>query len=206
MLSYFNKPLLRIPMIFGAATGVMSFLFFLGLYAIGKLPLGNNKVLDFGIFLIMMVAATWYYRLKIGNGFMHFWEGLTVCYVVNTVGAFVLGWLIYFFLRFVDPELFVGYLAEMRQLLLNGKAELVKNVGEAEFQTMLTGVAALTPGDMITDELGKKTVMAVLPILIISLVFRRQNPNEVHSQNLGVRLSILLNTLTFTRKVIFPTP
>ncbi len=175
---YFNKPLLKIPLMFGAATGVMAFLFFLGLYAVGLMPLGNNRVLDFGIFLIMMVAATWYYRRKIGNGYLHFWEGLTVCYVVNTVGAFVLGWLIYFFLRFGDPELFVRYLTEMRQLLMNGKAELVKNIGETEFQTMLTGISALTPGDMITDELGKKTVMAVLPILIISLVFRRPNPAE----------------------------
>lgn len=165
-------------MMFGAATGVMAFLFFLSLYAVGAMPLGNDRVLDFGIFLIMMIAATWYYRRKIGLGYMHFWEGLTICYVVNTVGAFVLGWLIYFFLRFGDPELFVRYLAEMRQLMMNGKVELVKNIGEAEFQTLLSGVARLTPGDMITDELGKKTVLAVLPILIISLVFRRLNPAE----------------------------
>ncbi len=174
--NYFNKPLLKIPMLFGAATGVMAFLFFLGLYAIGVMPLGNNKVLDFGIFLIMMVAACWYYRRKIGHGYMHFWEGLTICYVVNTVGAFVLGWLIFLFIEFIDPELFTKYLAEMHQLLMQGKADLVKDIGEAEFQTMQKAVDKTKPGELITDELAKKTVMAVLPILIISLIFRRQEP------------------------------
>ncbi|GHB74001.1 DUF4199 domain-containing protein [Persicitalea jodogahamensis] len=174
--NYFNKPLLKIPMIFGAATGVMAFLFFLGLYAIGVMPLGNNKVLDFGIFLIMMVAACWYYRRNIGHGYMHFWEGLTICYVVNTVGAFVVGWLIFLFVEFVDPDLFAKYIAEMQQLLVQGKADLVKDIGEAEFQSMLKAVVNTKPGQLITDEMAKKTVMAVLPILIISLIFRRQEP------------------------------
>lgn len=174
--NYFNKPLLKIPLVFGAATGVMAFLFFLGLYAVDVMPLGNNKVLDFGIFLIMMVAACWYYRRKIGHGYMHFWEGLTICYVVNTVGAFVVGWLIFFFVKFVDPDLFTRYLAEMQQLLMQGKAELVKNIGAVEFQKMKRAISATQPGELITDELAKKTVMAVLPILIISLIFRRQEP------------------------------
>ncbi len=175
-LNYFNKPLLKIPLIFGTGAGAMAFLFFIGLYFIGVMPLGNKRALDFGIYLIMMVAACWYYRKKIGNGFMHFWEGLTVCYVVNTVGAFVSGWLVYLFIAFVDPSVFTDYLTQMKQLLVQGKPELVKNIGEAEFQIMLRNVAQTHPGDLITDELGKKTVMAVLPILIISLLFRRQIP------------------------------
>ena len=176
MENYFNKPLLKIPLVFGAATGVMAFLFFLGLYAVDVMPLGNNKVLDFGIFLIMMVAACWYYRRKIGQGYMHFWEGLTICYVVNTVGAFVVGWLIFLFVEFVDPELFTRYLAEMQDLLIKGKADLVKDIGEADFQKTLQAVVATKPGELITDEIAKKTIMAVLPILIISLIFRRQEP------------------------------
>jgi hypothetical protein len=175
-LNYFNKPLLKIPLIFGAATGSMAFMLFLGLYFIGVMPLGNKRTLDFGIYLIMMIAACWYYRKKIGQGYMHFWEGLTICYVVNSVGAFVSGWLVYLFITWVDPSVFVGYLAEMKQLLLQGKSELVKKIGEAEFQTMLKNVAETKPGELITDELSKKTAMAVLPILIISLIFRRQAP------------------------------
>jgi hypothetical protein len=176
LFEYFNKPLLKIPLLFGLGTGLMAFLFFLGLYLLGVMPLGNKKSMDFGIFLIMMVAVCWYYRKRVGKGYMHLWEALTLCYVVNTVGAFVLGWLIYLFVTFVDPSLFESYLADMRQLLVGGKAELVKNIGEAEFQAMLKSVGQTQPGELITDEISKKTIMAVLPILIISLIFRKQNP------------------------------
>ena len=179
-LNYFNQPLLKIPLTFGVATGGTAFLLFLGLYFVGVMPLGNKRTLDFGIYLIMMIGACWYYRRKIGQGYMHFWEGLTICYVVNSVGAFVSGWLVYLFVTWVDPSVFVGYLAEMKQLLLQGKPELVKNIGEAEFQTMLRNVAETQPGELITDELSKKTVLAVLPILIISLLFRRPAPETVH--------------------------
>jgi len=151
---------------FGAATGIVAFLFFLGLYSMDVMPLGNKRSMDLGIFIIMMAASCWYYRKKIGDGYMHFWEALTVCYVVNTVAAFITGWLIYLFITFVDPTVFSAYLVEMKQLLVQGKGELVKNIGETK------------PEELITDELSKKTVMAVLPILIISLILRRQNPSE----------------------------
>lgn len=179
IINYFNKPLLKIPLQFGAATGVVAFLFFMGLYSLDVMPLGNKRTMDLGIFIIMMAAACWYYRKKIGGGFMHFWEALTICYVVNTVAAFITGWLIYLFITFVDPSIFTAYLAEMKQLLMDGKGELVKNIGEAEYQKMLQGIGQTKPEELITDELSKKTVMAVLPILIISLILRRQNPAMV---------------------------
>lgn len=180
-LNYFNKPLLKIPLIFGVATGGMAFLFFLALYFIGVMPLGNKRALDFGIYLIMMVSACWYYRKKIGGGYLHLWEGLTVGYVVTAVGAFVSGWLVYLFITFIDPGVFASYLAEMKDLLIQGKPELVRNIGAAEFLRMLNNVAETHPGDLITDELSKKTVMAVLPILIISLLFRRQSPDSLQA-------------------------
>lgn len=181
VLSYFNKPLLKIPLIFGAATGVMAFFFFLALYFIGVMPLGNKRALDFGIYLIMLISACWYYRKKVNYGYLHFWEGLTIGYVVTAVGAFVSGWLVYLFITWIDPGVFAGYLAQMEKLLMQGKPELVKSIGEAEFQAMVKNVAATHPGELITDELSKKTVMAVLPILIVSLLFRRQSPDSLQA-------------------------
>lgn len=178
VIEYFNKPLLKIPLQFGAATGIVAFLFFLGLYSLDVMPLGNKRSMDLGIFIIMMAAACWYYRKKIGGGYMHFWEALTVCYVVNTVAAFITGWLIYLFITFVDPSVFLVYLEEMKQLLAQGKGELVKNIGEADYQVMLNSIGETKPETLITDELSKKTVMAVLPILIISLILRRQRPGD----------------------------
>lgn len=175
IIAYFNKPILKYSLLFGLVLGILVFAFFLGLYAMGIVPLGNNKVLDLGIHIILIAGACWYYRKKVGNGFLHLWEALTIGYVVNTVGALVSGWLIYFFVTYIDPSVFTEYIAQMKGLMLEGKAELVKNIGEAEFRKMYNGVGEMKTSGIITDEVGKKTVMAIIPILVISLILRKQD-------------------------------
>lgn len=175
IIAYFNKPILKVSLMFGLATGILVFVFFLALYSMGIVPLGNNKVLDFGIHIILIAAACWYFRKKVGNGFLHLWEALTIGYVVNTVGALIAGWLIYFFVTFIDPSVFTEYIAQMKSLMLEGKAELVKNIGTAEFQKMYNGVGEMKTSEIIMDEVGKKTVMAIIPILVISLILRKQD-------------------------------
>lgn len=175
VIAYFNKPILKLSLLFGLVTGILVFVFFLSLYLIGTIPLGNNKILDFGIHIIMIAGACWYYRKKVGNGFLHLWEALTIGYVVNTIGALIAGWLIYFFVTYVDPSVFTDYLAQMKTLMLDGKTELVKNIGEAEFLKMYNGVGSMERSEIIMDEVSKKTVMAIIPILVISLIFRKQD-------------------------------
>ena len=169
-------------MIFGLITGLLALAFFLGLYAIGIVPLGNNKVMDMGIHVIMIAGVCWYYRKKIGNGYLHLWEALTLGYVVNTVAAFVNGWLIYLFITYVDPSVFTNYLAEMGTLLEQGREDLVKNIGNAEYLKMFASIQAMDPSEIITDEISKKTVMAIIPILIISLIFRKQDYGVFHNK------------------------
>ncbi|TLV00662.1 DUF4199 domain-containing protein [Dyadobacter luticola] len=175
IIAYFNKPILKLSLLFGLVTGILVFIFFLGLYAIGIVPLGNNKVLDFGIHVIMIAGACWYYRKKVGNGLLHLWEGLTIGYVVNTIGALIAGWLIYFFVTYIDPQVFTDYLTQMKSLMMAGRTELVKNIGQAEFLRMYNDVGTMQRSEIVMDEVSKKTVMAIIPILVISLIFRKQD-------------------------------
>ncbi|MGA0559050.1 DUF4199 domain-containing protein [Larkinella sp. VNQ87] len=173
--SYFRHPLLKLPILFGLVAGVLCFVYFLVLYATGVVPLGNVRVPDFGFQIIMMVTAVWYYRKYIGKGFLHLWEALTICYVVNTVGALLTAWLIYFFVKYIDPTVFTRYLEDMRQLLISTKGRLVDTVGQAEYLKALKNIDQITPETLVGDEISKKTVLAVLPVLIISLLFRKQD-------------------------------
>lgn len=182
ILEYFNKPLLKVSMVFGLITGLLAFAFFLGLYAMGIVPLGNNKVLDMGIHVIMIAGACWYFRKRIGNGYLHLWEALTIGYVVNTIAAFINGWLIYLFITYIDPSVFTNYLAEMGSLLEQGREDLVKNIGNAEYLKMFASIQAMDSSEIITDEISKKTVMAIIPILIISLIFRKQDYGVFHNK------------------------
>lgn len=176
ILYFLNKPLLRVGIGVGALAGLACFGYFLALYALDVLPLGNSKTPDFGFHLLFMGVACWYYRNRIQQGWMHLWEGLTLCYIVNTVASFLNGWLIYGFVTLIDPSVFSDYIAQMNDLLVSGKDELIKNIGEADYGKMLQDVQATQPAQLITDEMSKKTLMAVLPIILISLIFRKQPP------------------------------
>ena len=176
-MSYFNQPLLKIPLLFGLATGLAAFLLFLGMHALGISALFVNEKypLDYGIFLILMVTAVWYYRRKVGNGMLHMWEGLTICYIINTVGALVAGWLIYAFVTYVDPTEFTRYIADLQQFQMSDKANYIKTFGEEAYKVQLAKTANTTPDVLPLSMLGKKTLLGILPILIISLVFRKQD-------------------------------
>lgn len=175
LISFFNHPLLKLPVLFGLLAGGLCFIYFLVLYSLNIMPLGNKKVLDFGFQIIMMVAAVWYYRKNIGHGFLHLWEALTICYVVNTVGALLTAWLIFLFLKYIDPSVFTQYLDEMRQLLISTKGRLIESLGQAEYLKVLKGIDRITLETLVGDEISKKTVLAILPVLVISLLFRRQD-------------------------------
>lgn len=173
--AYFNHPLLKFPLLAGLATGILCFGYFLGLYALGVPPLGNIRVLDYGIHVIMIGATVWYYRKRIGHGRLHLWEGLTIGYVLNTVAALVTGWLVYGFVTQVDSGVFAEYVVNSKKLLLEGKKQLIDQFGPETFNEQWMKANTMQPAVLLPDELTKKTALAVLPVLIISLIFRKQD-------------------------------
>ncbi|UFH54192.1 DUF4199 domain-containing protein [Spirosoma sp. KNUC1025] len=175
ILAYFSHPLLKIPLLAGLLTGVLCFLYFLGLYFLGIPALGNIRVLDYGIHIIVMVATVWYYRKYIGHGRLHLWEGLTIGYVLNTVAALVTGWLVYLFVTQIDPGVFTEYVINSKKLLLEGKKQITDQFGPETFAEQWSKVNSMQPSVLLPDELSKKTALAVIPVLIISLIFRKQD-------------------------------
>lgn len=175
IINYFSHPLLKIPLLAGLLTGLLCFLYFLGLYFLGVPALGNIRVLDYGIHIIVMIATIWYYRKYIGHGRLHLWEGLTIGYVLNTIAALLTGWLIYFFVTQLDPGVFAEYVTNSKKLLLEGKKQITDQFGPETFAEQWAKVNTMQPSILLPDELTKKTALAVLPVLIISLIFRKQD-------------------------------
>lgn len=175
VLNYLSHPLLKVPLLAGLATGVLCFLYFLALYAAGVPALGTIRVLDYGIHIIVMIAAIWYYRKYVGHGQLHLWEGLTIGYVLNTIAALVTGWLVYLFVTLLDPGVFAEYVVNSKKLLLDGKKQITDQFGPETFAEQWRKVNTMQPSVLLPDELTKKTALAVIPVLIISLIFRKQD-------------------------------
>ena len=176
-MSYFNHPLLKIPLLFGLGAGLAVFGYFMALYATGRSALFviEKYPLDYGIHIILMVAAVWYYRKNAGKGMLHLWEGLTICYVVNTVGALVAGWLIYGFITYIDPGLFTRYIDDLMAFQIGDKAAMVKQFGQEAYVALLKQTKESRPDVIPLSILGKKTLYTIFVALIISLLFRKQD-------------------------------
>lgn len=175
--------MLKVPLIFGLVTGLLVFFYFLVLYWLGISPLGNKRVLDYGIYLIMICTACWYYRRYVGLGWLHLWEALTIGYVTVMTASFVTGWLIYFFLTYGDTAVLPAYINEMVAMIREDKANLAKTVGEAGWADLLKKIQATKASDLIADEISKRTLMSVIPILVISLIFRKQKRDNLEQIN-----------------------
>lgn len=171
-----NKPLIRVPVFFGLLAGLVVFCYFLLLYGLGYLPLGSKKEISVGFNVILMGVAVWYYRRTSGEGYVHLWEGLSICYLSNFVAALISGSLIWLFLTYIDPTVLVKYIEENLKIAALTKAEVIKQMDEPTYQQLVRSLKTTTPAAVFGDEIIKKLFLGAIPALLISLYFRRQKP------------------------------
>jgi Protein of unknown function (DUF4199) len=177
IVNFINKPLFKLPFTFGIMTGVLCFGYFLVLYAVGITPTENKRSLEFGINLIMMGVAVWYYRKNYRNDTLHIWEGLMICYILNTVATMATGWLIYGFVKLIDPSVFTNILTDAQQDLITNKAMYLREWGDDMYKNATQNIMKTQPEDMITRGLVWKTLVTIFVAPIISILFRNQNYN-----------------------------
>jgi hypothetical protein len=175
IIAYFDKPILKVAVVFGLITGGAAFLFFIALYFIGVEPLANVRSFDIGIYAILIFSACLYYRKKHGNGYLHLWEALTIGYVVTCIAAIINGWLIYLFVTLVDPAVFGDYIANALQLLTDDRKSKLKFLSDGEFLKLYNEVKSNNPSILIKNEIVQKLILAIIPILVISLILRKQD-------------------------------
>nr|WP_295927224.1 DUF4199 domain-containing protein [uncultured Dyadobacter sp.] len=175
IIEYFNKPILKVSLSFGAATGVFAFFFFIGLYLLKVTPLGGVRSLDMGIYAILIFSGLRYYRKNYGGGFLHLWEALTMGYVITCVAAIINGWLIYLFVSYVDPSVFSDYISNALEVLSQGRKTQTGYLSDKEFLALYEKVKANNPSILISNEISQRLLMAIIPILVISLILRKQD-------------------------------
>lgn len=175
IIAYFDKPLLKVSMVFSVITGFAAFLFFLGLYFVGIPPLGSVRSLDMGIYVILIAGACLYYRKKYGHGFLHLWEALTIGYFITCVAAIINGWLIYLFVTYIDAGIFNEYITNALDVLQAGRKTQTAYMKDDEFNNLYQTIKSNKPSILISNEISQRLLMAIIPILVISLIFRKQD-------------------------------
>ena len=171
-----KNAILKVSLFFGLVCGIVAFLFFLLLNLRGMNALGSARNPDFLSALLFMVGALWYFRRMIRGGLLHFWEGLSVGFLTVLVGAVVSASLVNLFITRVDTGVLPRHLGELAQMRVARKEHyLALEKSEANFERMQAQIRQTTPSAMFWDEVLKKVLLVGLaPVLIASIVFRRQ--------------------------------
>lgn len=172
------KSLINTSLAFGLLTGGIVFAFFLVLYFVGLPPLGGKKEVSVGFNLIMMGVAVWYYRKFEGQGYLHLWQALSICYLTNLVGALVSASLITLFVKFIDPQVLTNYILDSLKIIDLSKKDILEEMGEGTLRELITNIKKTQASTIFADEVIKKLLIGAIPALLISLYFRRQAPQS----------------------------
>ena len=165
-----RKEVLKYGIRFGVLTGIACFLFFLAFYALLPKPLMYIRQ-SIGINIILIWAGIWYFKRNNG-GILHFYQGFSIGFLINIIGALIAGILIFLFIQYVDYEPYKQWILDSKSMLMRDKESLIKIMNEANFERNLASLDNGKPYQIVFDELMFKQ-LAIIPIGLLSMVMRK---------------------------------
>ena len=172
-----NRPIIKIPVKYGAVASLLLLALFIILFYSGKHPLGIPIVLDIRIVILplFMFLATKEFKDRHNEGTLHFWQGLTINTIIGLTIALLMAVSIMLFIA-VDPDFFNQFLthamefAESRKELVHDESELLI------IQEQIDNLPFTRPYYLAIDYFLKTLPFTLVWSLIISILLRKQ-PN-----------------------------
>lgn len=170
-----KKKLPRYTLIYGSLTALACLLFFIGLYNISENPLGVRRP-DIGFNVIFIFIALAFYRRNNG-GYLHFYEGVSVGFLVNLFGSVLTGLGIYLFVVFFNYQPFTAWTTAGIKLLYDQKETFDILLDAENFERQVTSLKNAKPYQLILDEVMFKQ-FCIIPITLLSMALRKQRPTK----------------------------
>jgi hypothetical protein len=163
----------RISAAFGLLAAVLILLYFFGFYWLHYNPLLYMSTFDLTLPVICMTLAMFYYRDKLMNGHMHFWEGLFIGLLTNVVATSLSALAIYFFIAFVDTDLLGRHISDLQQLLMKSKQQMDEQFGKGAFDTTRQQLSSTTTAHVALDIFIKKFLICLFASGFVAAVLRK---------------------------------
>lgn len=170
-----KKKLPRYTLIYGSFIALACLLFFVGLYILSPNPLGVRRP-DIGFNVMFIFIALAFYRRNNG-GYLHFYEGVSVGFLVNLFGSIITGIGIYLFVTFYDNTPFISWTQAGIDLLYDQKETFDVLLSPENFERQVESLENAKTYQLILDEVMFKQ-FSIIPITLISMALRKQRPTE----------------------------
>lgn len=144
--------------------------------------LGVNPQIDLGhLFLDLILIGLFVffaakdYKVYKNGGILQFWQGMTIGFIVYTVGAvvFLLAQIIYF--NF-DSDAVINYHEAATKFLEESADMFIEKFGKEAYDVQLEEIGKMTKWDLIKESTLKKIIVGVFITPVISIILRKQ-PN-----------------------------
>lgn len=168
-----NTQLVKVPLKYGVAGGVIGIILFLTLYYSDGEPLYSIRIFDFVLLPIFVFFSIKEVRDYKWGGKIAYWQGMTAglfCYVVIALVSALFIWI---FLTNIDPELFVQHKQENIAILTGDQQNWVEQLGEDGYEQALADVSATTPFSLAADDLIKKLLIGFFMTSLIAIFLKR---------------------------------
>ncbi len=144
--------------------------------------LGVNPQIDLGHLFVDLVLIGLFvffaekdFKTYRNAGILHFWQGMTIGFLVYAIGAvvFLLGQIIYYHF---DAEAVINYQSAATKFLEERSDLFIEKFGEEMYQIQLEEIHRVTQWDLIQESTLKKVIAGFFITPVISIILRKQ-PN-----------------------------
>ncbi len=161
---------------FGFFCGVFAFLIFFFARKLGSNPFIdlNHLFADIILFGVFIFFANKDFKVFRNEGILHFWQGMTIGFVVYAVATavFLFFLLAYFF---VDPTLHSEYILEAKIYLEERSAQYIEKFGEQQYQDQLIAIEEIRVSELLFSAALKKLIVGLFVTPVISIILRKQS-------------------------------
>ncbi len=177
--------LLQTAIRFGLLGALMNIIALLVLFYLGKHPLLLNPMLDarwplYGLFIFFAIKMI----RNDNNGFLHFWEGLSVGFLVYLIMAQMVAAFIAVLGSIESTQFLADYIRiAMEQISNNREALIANNINEKTLTDALQILPTTTANNLAFDYFLKSMPIGLILTLILSTLMRRTGENEPLKQN-----------------------
>jgi hypothetical protein len=169
------KPLVKVPLTYGAVAGFLGGLLVIGLFYIKPHPFLIPVYFDYRIFIF---AVFLFFTLKElrevhYSGIFYFWQGLISSLIFVWVFALIASSVIWMF-SLIVPEFVQSYVRFSIQQLKGMPQDIIEKVGKEVYDRNLELLPSTNGFDLALLYFGQSFLIGLFISIILSVIFRRQ--------------------------------
>jgi signal transduction histidine kinase len=131
----------------------------------------SHLFFDIIILAIFIFLGVYEYKRYANQGVLHFWEGMSVGFLVYTPSIVLFGFFLYFYF---DQALLEEYQEIAMKIMIDQKAMYVAQFGEAQFDQQYEEIKNISENRLILSALVKKLIAGFFVTPALSIVLRKK--------------------------------